>query len=161
MQFPKFGFIPWLLLGAAPVVAQTNAGDLSPTPSPPFKLAKVAQFNLPWRIAFLPDGRMLITEKIGKLFLATPSGDKLEVTGVPPVLYANQNGLLGVELPPFHGHLIVLTEGVRDAQSQTALPGAISRADGRVGSRRQEACGACQRIWRPRHQHSELGTHDR
>jgi molecular chaperone DnaK (HSP70) len=31
-----------------------------------------------------------------------------------------------VKLTPFHGHLIVLTEGVRDAQSQTALSGAIS-----------------------------------
>lgn len=100
MHFPKFGPILWLLLGATPVAAQTNAGTLPPTPSPPFQLTKVAQFNLPWRIAFLPDGRMLITEKIGKLFLATPSGDKLEVTGVPPVLYANQNGLLGVYLAP-------------------------------------------------------------
>lgn len=100
MQLPKFGFIPWLLLGATPVVAQTNAGALPPTPTPPFQLTKVAQFDLPWRIAFLPDGRMLITEKTGKLFLATPSGDKLEVTGVPQVLYANQKGLLGVYLAP-------------------------------------------------------------
>ncbi len=100
MHFPKFGPILWLLLGATPVAAQTNAGPLPPTPSPPFQLTKVAQFNLPWRIAFLPDGRMLITEKTGKLFLATPSGQKLEVTGVPPVLYANQNGLLGVYLAP-------------------------------------------------------------
>jgi glucose/arabinose dehydrogenase len=100
MQFPKFGFIPWLFLGVTPVVAQINAGTLPPTPSPPFKLTKVAQFDLPWRIAFLPDGRMLITEKIGKLFLVTQTGRKLEVTGVPPVQYENQNGLLGVYLAP-------------------------------------------------------------
>ncbi|MDE2415126.1 MAG: PQQ-dependent sugar dehydrogenase [Comamonadaceae bacterium] len=100
MQLPKFGLIPWLLLGATPVAAQINAGTLPPTPSPPFKLTKVAQFDLPWRIAFLPDGRMLITEKPGKLFLATQSGQKLEVAGVPPVLYERQNGLLGVYLAP-------------------------------------------------------------
>ena len=100
MRLPKFGLIPWLLLGATPAVAQINAGTLPPTPSPPFKLTKVAQFDLPWRIAFLPDGRMLITEKTGKLFLATQSGQKLEVTGVPPVLYEKQNGLLGVYLAP-------------------------------------------------------------
>ena len=100
MPIPKFGLIPWLLLGAMPAVAQINAGTLPPTPSPPFKLTKVAQFDLPWRIAFLPDGRMLITEKTGKLFLATPSGQKLEVTGVPPVQYQRQNGLLGVYLAP-------------------------------------------------------------
>lgn len=100
MQIPKFGIIPWLLVGAMPAVAQINAGTLPPTPSPPFKLTKVAQFDLPWRIAFLPDGRMLVTEKPGKLFLATQSGQKLEVTGVPSVLYQNQNGLLGVYLAP-------------------------------------------------------------
>lgn len=100
MSFPKLGFIPCLLLAAAPVIAQINAGTLPPTPSPPFQLTKVAQFDLPWRIAFLPDGRMLITEKIGRLFLSTQSGQKLAVTGVPPVLYENQNGLLGVYLAP-------------------------------------------------------------
>ncbi|NIF86591.1 PQQ-dependent sugar dehydrogenase [Comamonas sp. Tr-654] len=100
MQFPKFGLIPWLFLGAMPAIAQINAGPLPPTASPPFKLTKIAQFNLPWRIAFLSDGRMLITEKTGKLFLASQSGQKLEVTGVPPVLHENQNGLLGVYLAP-------------------------------------------------------------
>ena len=104
MQLPKFELIPWLLLGATPVVAQINAGDLPPTPTPAFKLTKVAQFDLPWRIAFLPDGRMLITEKTGKLFLVAPSGDKLQVTGVPPVMYANQNGLLGVYLAPSYAN---------------------------------------------------------
>ena len=74
MQLPKSALIPWLILGATPVLAQINAGNLPPTPSPPFKLTKVAQFDLPWRIAFLPDGRMLITEKIGRLYLATQSG---------------------------------------------------------------------------------------
>jgi glucose/arabinose dehydrogenase len=100
MLFPKFGLIPWLLFSATSTVAQINAGNLPPTPSPPFKLTKVAQFDLPWRIAFLPDGRMLITEKTGKLFLATQSGQKMEVIGVPPVLYEKQNGLLGVYLAP-------------------------------------------------------------
>jgi glucose/arabinose dehydrogenase len=100
MQLPRFGLIPWLLLGATPAVAQINAGTMPPSASPPFKLMKVAQFDLPWRIAFLQDGRMLITEKGGKLFLATPSGQKLEITGVPRVQYAGQNGLLGVYVAP-------------------------------------------------------------
>jgi glucose/arabinose dehydrogenase len=100
MQLPKSGLIPCVLVAATPVLAQINAGALPASPTPPFKLTKVAQFDLPWRIAFLPDARMLITEKSGKLFLATPAGQKLEVTGVPPVLYQGQNGLLGVYLAP-------------------------------------------------------------
>jgi glucose/arabinose dehydrogenase len=97
---PQSGLLPFLLLAATPVLAQINAGALPPTPSPPFKLTKVAQFDLPWRIAFLPDARMLVTEKTGKLYLTTPTGQKLEVTGVPPVLSQGQNGLLGVYLAP-------------------------------------------------------------
>ena len=102
MPLPQSAFIPCLLLGAAPVLAQINAGDLPPTPSPPFKLTKVATFDLPWRIAFLPDGRMLVTEKVGRLFVVTQAGEKLEVAGVPPVQYQGQNGLLGVFLAPSH-----------------------------------------------------------
>ena len=100
MPFPKFGPILALLLGTTSAVAQINAGALPPAPSLPFRLTKVASFDLPWRIAFLPDGRMLVTEKIGKLFLVTQAGQKLEVTGVPPVLYQSQNGLLGVYVAP-------------------------------------------------------------
>src|SRR5258708_6029311 len=100
MRLPKSGLIPWLLMAATPVLAQINAGTLPATASPPFKVSKVAQFDLPWRIAFLPDGRMLVTEKVGKLLLAAQDGQKLEVTGVPPVLHENQNGLLGVYLAP-------------------------------------------------------------
>jgi aldose sugar dehydrogenase len=100
MPSPKPGLILWTIFGATQALAQINAGTLPPTPSPPFKLAKVAQFDLPWRIAFLPDGRMLVTEKVGQLFLVTPSGQKLEVGGVPAVLHQGQNGLLGVYLAP-------------------------------------------------------------
>ena len=47
--------------------AQINAGEQKPDASLPFTMTQVATFNLPWRIAFLPDGRMLITEKVGAL----------------------------------------------------------------------------------------------
>jgi len=135
MQFPKFGFIPWLLLGATPVVAQINAGALPATASPPFKLTKVAQFNLPWRIAFLPDGRMLITEKVGKLFLATQTGQKLEVAGVPPVFYESQNGLLGVYLAPSHASdgAIYLTYS-EPGQERGTSSLALARATLKIGA---------------------------
>ena len=100
MPIPKVAILLGSLFAAMPVLAQINAGTLPATPSLPFKLAKVATFDLPWRIAFLPDGRMLVTEKVGKFFLVTQAGQKIEVTGVPPVLHEKQNGLLGVYLAP-------------------------------------------------------------
>lgn len=91
--------------------AQINAGNLPSDTNPPFKLTQVAAFDLPWRLAFLPDGRMLVTEKVGHLFLATQQGAKTEVSGVPPVYYQGQNGLLGVFLSPHYAsdHNIYLT----------------------------------------------------
>ena len=136
MQFTKIGLpLPWLLLAATPVFAQINAGTLSPTPSPPFQLTKVAEFDLPWRIAFLPDGRMLITEKTGKLFLASQSGQKLEVRGVPQVLSQSQNGLLGVYLSPTYSSdkAIYLTYSEPGKDSGTSSL-ALARATLKMGA---------------------------
>lgn len=58
-------------------------------------------FNKPWAIAFLPDGRMLVTEKPGQLRIVTATGQKSEpAAGLPPVDARGQGGLLDVELAP-------------------------------------------------------------
>jgi len=91
-----------LALLAMPATAQINAGDMEPEASLPFTMTEVATFNLPWRIAFLPDGRMLVTEKPGALWLVTQEGDKTEVSNVPAADFGGQNGMLGVYLSPHY-----------------------------------------------------------
>jgi len=91
-----------LALASTGTDAQINAGDQKPEPSLPFIMTQVTTFNLPWRIAFLPDGRMLITEKVGPLWLVTQEGAKTPVANVPPVLYQGQGGMLGVFLSPHY-----------------------------------------------------------
>src|ERR1700744_880312 len=94
-----------VLLGAlltSAAHAQTNAGDQKPDPDLPFNITKVASFDLPWRIAFLPDRRMLVTEKVGRLDLVTPQGAKTEIKGVPASYVEGQNGMLGVFLSPHY-----------------------------------------------------------
>jgi glucose/arabinose dehydrogenase len=55
----------------------------------------------PWAIAFLPDGRMLVTERAGRLRVVTREGRMSEpVAGVPEVDARNQGGLLDVTLGP-------------------------------------------------------------
>ena len=100
-----------LTLGAATARAQVNAGELKPEPSLPFTMTQVATFNLPWRIAFLPDGRMLITEKVGPVWLVTQQGEKTPVENVPAVQYQNQLGMLGVFVSPRYAtdHSVYLT----------------------------------------------------
>jgi glucose/arabinose dehydrogenase len=55
----------------------------------------------PWALAFLPDGRMLVTERPGRLRLIGPDGRPGEpLTGLPPVDVAGQCGLLDVVVDP-------------------------------------------------------------
>ena len=61
-------------LAAVAACAQVNVGEQKPEASLPFTMTQVATFNLPWRIAFLPDGRMLITEKVGPRLAGDAAG---------------------------------------------------------------------------------------
>lgn len=59
------------------------------------------QLSHPWGLAFLPDGRMLITERQGRLQLFDPEDSTLTpIEGIPPVADAGQGGLLDVALHP-------------------------------------------------------------
>ena len=89
-----------LTLAAAGAWAQVNAGEQKPEASLPFTMTTVTTFNLPWRLAFLPDGRMLITEKVGPVWLVSQQGQKILVGNTPPVYWQGQNGMLGVFVSP-------------------------------------------------------------
>src|SRR5215213_10136366 len=95
----------------AAVLAQFNAGQMKGDPNLPFTMTQVATFQLPWRIAFLPDGRMLVTEKVGPVWLVTQQGAKMPIENVPAVLYQGQGGMLGVFTSPRYAtdHSIYLT----------------------------------------------------
>lgn len=69
---------------------------------PNYKLVTVAEgLEFPWSLAFLPDGRMLVTERPGRLRIVTADGQlSPPVTGVPAVFAQRQGGLLDVALDP-------------------------------------------------------------
>jgi glucose/arabinose dehydrogenase len=66
----------------------------------PFAVHAVAEFNEPWAMEFLPDGRLLITEQEGRLFVVTQDGKAAEISGVPNVDYGGQGGFGDVVLHP-------------------------------------------------------------
>ena len=99
MKFAKAALL--LTITSVAAWAQVNAGEQKPEASMPFNMTTVATFELPWRLAFLPDGRMLITEKIGPLWLVSAKGEKIAPVGGTPAVYWNgQSGMLGVYLSP-------------------------------------------------------------
>jgi glucose/arabinose dehydrogenase len=69
--------------------------------APPFAIAQVAKFNNPAALAFLPDGSMLVTEKVGTVRRVTQAGQvSAPLAGVPAVARAVQGGLLDIKLAP-------------------------------------------------------------
>jgi aldose sugar dehydrogenase len=66
----------------------------------PFTVTELANFDVPWAMAFLPDGRLLVTEQRGALKLYTPGGASVAIRGVPEVSYGGQGGFSDVVLHP-------------------------------------------------------------
>ena len=87
-------------------VAGTTAIGDTPTPSSvKLQLVEVITgLNNPWSLAFLPDRRMLITQRSGQIRLrnadGTPAATSDQVSGVPQVLFEGQGGLLDVAVDP-------------------------------------------------------------
>lgn len=68
---------------------------------PPFVATAVGAFNEPWAMTFMPDGRMLVTQKSGQLLIVDEQGNQsTAIEGVPEVAYGGQGGLGDVVLHP-------------------------------------------------------------
>lgn len=64
-------------------------------------LKRIAEFNEPWALAVLPDGRLLITERSGQLILFNPIDQtKILIKNIPKVAYGGQGGLGDIVLHP-------------------------------------------------------------
>jgi len=137
-----------LTLVSAAAQAQVNAGEKKPEADLPFTMTKVADFKLPWRMAFLPDGRMIVTEKVGPVWLVTPKGEKTQIENVPPVLWQGQGGMLGVFLSPKYptDHLVYLTYS-EPGEEQGTSGLAMARAKLTIGESTASLDGL-QVLWR-------------
>ena len=91
-----------LILAGLPAFAQARASVVGTYRSElhAFRLVKVLDgLDYPWSLAFLPDGRLLVTERRGRL-LRIRDGRAEPVSGVPAVSSAGQGGLLDIALSP-------------------------------------------------------------
>jgi aldose sugar dehydrogenase len=98
-----------IAVAAAAFLGTAHAQALrSPTPAPvnaPITATPLAAgLEHPWGLAFLPDGRMLVTERPGRLRIVERSGRLSEpLAGVPKVYTGGQAGLLDVVVSPQFG----------------------------------------------------------
>ena len=89
-----------LILMACSSQNATSQNSAAPA-GKPFKTSIIADFDSPWAMTFLPDGRALITEKAGEMILFDPrNGTKIPVAGIPKVDSAGQGALMDVVLHP-------------------------------------------------------------
>lgn len=78
-----------------------NAAEAAPDPGGVVAVDVATGLSYPWGLAFLPDGRMLVTEKGGQLRVVSAGGVVgPPLAGVPAVVAGGQGGLLDVALSP-------------------------------------------------------------
>ena len=114
----------------------------------PFSVEPITSFDEPWTLVFLPDGRMLVTEKKGNLLVVTQAGEKSRpVEGLPDVDYRGQGGLGDVILHPEYAdngiiYLSYAESGVGDTRGAAVMRAVLEL--GERGGRLSDA----EVIWR-------------
>jgi aldose sugar dehydrogenase len=119
-----------LLVAAASLLAPPGASlarepDLKPVP--------VARgLDHPWGLAFLPDGRMLVTERPGRMRIVERDGRLgAPLAGLPPVAASGQGGLLDVVLhPKFADNRLVYWSYAEPGEGGAGTAVARGRLDG-------------------------------
>jgi glucose/arabinose dehydrogenase len=103
----------------------------------PFDVQPVTSFDEPWAMTFLPDGRMLVTEKKGNLYIVNQQGQKTRaISGVPDVDYGGQGGLGDVALhPDFESNNMIYLSyaeaGAGNTRGAAVARGVLTEGDGR------------------------------
>lgn len=91
----------------------------------------VSGLEHPWSMAFLPDGRILVTERSGRLNMIT-NGELTQISGVPEVSAESQGGLLDVVIHLAYSEKgwIYLTYSKSNDNGETATALARGRLEG-------------------------------
>jgi glucose/arabinose dehydrogenase len=120
------------LIIAATLAARAEAATVN-SKAGPVNVESLAKLDNPWGMTFLPDGRLLITEKPGRLRIFADGKLSDPIGGVPKVAYRGQGGLLDVEIDPqFAQNQLVYIYYSEPADQQP--PDAKDTVDQRLGA---------------------------
>lgn len=87
-------------MALAAKVLPSKAGQTIEAKSGRIKVERLATLEHGWGLAYLPDGRLLVTEKPGRLRFFADGKLSEPISGVPEVVYKGQGGLLDVAVDP-------------------------------------------------------------
>lgn len=139
---------------AAPAAAEKprfTGGPHRPTqlPNPPFVSTSFGTFNEPWAMTFLPDGRLLVTEKSGQLRLFnTVTKTTGTITGLPAVAYGGQGGMGDVVLHPQYTSNRYVYYSYAEAGANDTRGAVVARAPLTLNDNGGGSLGTAQIIWR-------------
>jgi aldose sugar dehydrogenase len=141
-----------IVLARAPLrdAASSLLGGNALAQSAEFTVTQIAELDEPWAMAFLPDGRALVTEKRGalKIVALDGSGKTANVGGVPAVAYGGQGGLGDVVLHPAFADNGLLYLSFAEAGSRGLAGAAVARAKLALDSAGGGALENVAVIWR-------------
>jgi len=113
-----------------------------------FEATPMATFDEPWAMTFLPDGRLLVTEKKGALKVHAIGGKTGDVSGVPKVDYGGQGGFGDVVLHPQFASNQLVYLSYAEAGKGRKRGAAIARAKLTLDEKGGGALSNLQVIWR-------------
>jgi len=104
--------------------------DQSVSARGPFVATEIASFKQPWALSFLPDGRLLVTEKKGSLYIVNQDGTRSNpLPGVPDVDYGGQGGLGDVVLHPDYASNGLIYISYVEAGERNVRGAAVARGE--------------------------------
>ena len=125
--------------GGRVTAAASNEPGFVPTTIPPQVTTVVSGLQNPWSLAFLPDARMLVTGRMGQLWLISADGLSVQgISGLPAVTATSgQGGLLDVVIDPAFAsnRYIYLSYSEGDGTNPSLNGTSVARAELDLGAR--------------------------
>ena len=140
-----------LFLSAAvlSLAATSSAKTITGSAGSEIEVTALESFDGPWAMTVLPDGRMLVTEQSGSLWLVGRNGKKLgKIGNLPSVTERNQGGFGDVILDPdFANNKRIYISFVERDSKDDSLSGAVVESATLTASARGGSLVNRQRIW--------------
>ncbi len=136
---------------ASPAFADTdmNSFDVKGTDGLTINATPLAEFEAAWAMTFLPDGRALVTEKTGEIWLLKKDGSKAgKISGVPAVTARGQGGLGDIIVHPDFAKngTFFLSYVERDADNNRLSGAVVERAKLTLGATTGKISNR-ERVW--------------